>query len=673
MRAILSVPMMLAFGAVGCTVYQDYSSASGAGTSSTSGSGAKDAGASLGQGDAGSVAAAPTWQWVNPTPASVAPIRAAYGQSTSDVWFAGDGGTVLHWDGSHLTNSFQGAASASFTSLFESASNDVWAAGDHEIEHWDGLKWSSSFSLGEHTVRALWGASSSDIWAATPDGMMHWDGERWNPTNTQTTYLFTVGSAIWGSSASDVWVVGDSGSFDHFDGTNWSPQWIGGTDQSPDNYLAIGGTASDDIWAVYDSNHKTAGFSHYDGKSWVIAQEFPFPQTWAAGLSQASVVALAKNDVYALVGDAMVAHYDGTTWSDAQNPSISGNNIDAQVMSMWGSTSGIFLGGFEGDVYQSDASIGPINGARKELDTGMRMDFPNVTASPDGAVWAYFGAYRFADSTWQETKLAMSEPRAMSALSANDAWVAGEMWTGDDTAAAALVHWNGTQWSAPVLFPQAGAVFYGIFMIDATHGVAVGGSSIATWNGSTWSIAYVDQSRSFSGVWASSPDDVWIDSSDGIVHWNGASIVQFPNGPLGAGWNGVTTLQGWQMWGSSAKDFWVCGQSDLTGTSTRGCFHWNGGSWSTIDVGTDQLAQSVWGSGPSDVWLLTSDEEYSTANEIEPHSTIRHFDGKSVTSVLEVPTLLTSIAGANAQNIWAVGYGGATLQFHAPQATTNVP
>jgi hypothetical protein len=672
MRWISSVPVALAFLAMGCTYYQDYSAATG--SSSTNDNGA-DGGANSNpfppNGDGGTSALAPTWQWRNPSPGTVAPLRAAYGLSDKDVWFAGDGGAVVHWDGTKLVTAYQSAATDHFTAIFESDPNDVWVAGDHKVVRWDGSKWSDSYSIGDYAVSAIWGASSDDVWAGTDAGVLHWDGGEWitPPATSELSVLYGI-RAIWGTASNDVWLVGDIGTIYHFDGSQWTGSTsslnAGGVSalDGSHNYLAVGGVSTNDVWAIYDVGHKNAGFSHWDGTSWVVKQEIPFNNPLGAGELGASVIALSTNDVYALAGDGYAFHFDGTSWTGAPS--------EYPVAQMWGSSAGIFLAGQEGDVSRVDASTGSINGSPTHLDTGLRVDFPDVSVSHDGAAtWAYGGAYRWADSGgWAYTNPPVNDSRAMSALSASDAWMGGETFgPSGDSGIATLVHWDGASWDAPVLVLACGPAFYGVAMIDSTHGFAVSSGCLAQYDGEKWSVVHVDNSLYFYGVWASSPTDVWLASSTGVFHWDGKTMIDFPDGPRGLGFAGASLGEGWKVWGSGPKNVWACAAPASAGNSTTAtCMQWDGASWKDADIDTDQPVVGLWGSSANDVWFLTTDEVYSRANLAEPHSTLRHFNGTTVDNTLEVATMLTGISGASSSNVWAVGNQGATLQFHAPSA-----
>jgi len=140
-------------------------------------------------------------------------------------------------------------------------------------------------------------------------------------------------------------------------------------------------------------------------------------------------------------------------------------------------------------------------------------------------------------------------------------------------------------------------------------------------NGSAWSAMKYKLSNNLWGVWGSSASDVFAVGSGGtILHYNGSA------------WNGMTTgttsgLRG--VWGSSASDVFAVGYDVSTGNglflhcngsawspmSSSTAFyylgndwgqtlHYNGSTWSLMSSGTVHYFYGVWGSSPSDVFVV---------------------------------------------------------------------
>ena len=106
--------------------------------------------------------------------------------------------------------------------IWGSAADDVWAAGGGgTILHWNGSVWSAVPSGTTELLFAVWGSASDDVWiVGTGGSILHWNGASWSPVPSGTTGAL---GSIWGSGPGDVWAVGFEGTILHWDGAAWSP------------------------------------------------------------------------------------------------------------------------------------------------------------------------------------------------------------------------------------------------------------------------------------------------------------------------------------------------------------------------------------------------------------------------------------------------------------------
>jgi hypothetical protein len=90
-----------------------------------------------------------------------------------------------------------------------SATDDVWFVGEAGIAlHYDGAAWRLETLPVSATLRGIWGSSRNDIWAAGDLGvLLHFDGVRWSQGPTLTTAAL---ASVWMSGPCDVWVIGDA-------------------------------------------------------------------------------------------------------------------------------------------------------------------------------------------------------------------------------------------------------------------------------------------------------------------------------------------------------------------------------------------------------------------------------------------------------------------------------
>lgn len=295
--------------------------------------------------------------------------------SANDVWVAGswtpDEQHFLplteHWDGTRWTVvSVPHQRGVGFNSLYGLTAvgpDDVWAAGLQLkgsyvserplVEHWDGTSWSIVATPKLSGVRysvatSMAGGPSGQVifggWTQASDLTVRtlverWDGTGWRRVHTpnSTSLAWSEVTALHVVGPSDVWAVGFSNSSDqrthrtlveHWDGSRWSlvpsPHAVG----RPGSLLwGIDGTASNDLWAVGDSELHDALLTsytlveHWDGTRWTILHSPNVHRS--TGNVFSSVVAFAPDDAFAF-GDyapnnglqrTLLEHWDGASWS----------------------------------------------------------------------------------------------------------------------------------------------------------------------------------------------------------------------------------------------------------------------------------------------------------------------------------------------------------------------
>ena len=113
----------------------------------------------------------------------------------------------------------------------------------------------------------------------------------------------------------------------------------------------------------------------------------------------------------------------------------------------------------------------------------------------------------------------------------------------------------------------------------------------------TWEEAGIDTSRPgyLSSVWGTDDSNIWVvgGTTEGLIYFYDGEewTTQLP--PEG------TPLLNW-VFGFSTTDVYAVG--------TDGAFiHFDGDEWSSIDSGTERDLWGVWGSSPSEVWLVGGD------------------------------------------------------------------
>ena len=143
------------------------------------------------------------------------------------------------------------------------------------------------------------------------------------------------------------------------------------------------------------------------------------------------------------------------------------------------------------------------------------------------------------------------------------------------------------------------------------------------------------------GVYAPAPNDAWLATDNGLVHWDGAlwSIA----GPLNVG-------QLHRVFGTGPHDLWTIG---------GGVYHYDGNAWTEMIHGTSSLEafEGGWAGSPTDAWV-------AGGGVLGGAGKLMHWDGSQwTTHVNPTSGLLVGVA-ATGTTVWAVDTGGGLLRHH---------
>jgi hypothetical protein len=299
--------------------------------------------------------------------------------SVGEAWAAGwvpgrsRAGMIWRWDGSSWNRDIDKIPIPLLTADFLTA-DDGWGAGeDGQLVHWDGTGWHAAESPTWQTLNAVAMLSADDGWAAGEGGqVLRWDGEQWSvwlPYRARgigSRALYFQFNALAFPSPADGWSAGglEGGDFgqpwiEHWDGADWeevrlfddeppcrcslyamhfsAPDdgWaVGGGDEMlilhwdgtewtwrtwPEAYrlLAVGGAASDDLWAAgvaenLASNANPGVILHWDGEQWV---PYPIPP----GAAWMSAIHMDAADDGWMAGSGLI-HWNGSEWGTVPLP-----------------------------------------------------------------------------------------------------------------------------------------------------------------------------------------------------------------------------------------------------------------------------------------------------------------------------------------------------------------
>jgi len=564
----------------------------------------------LAQGDIG-------WMWHNPLPQGNS-LQSLWGSSANDVYAVGDGGTILHYDGSQWTIMSTGTKDIMY-GVWGSAANDVYAVAVKAILHYDGTDWTRlSFDIPGY-LYGIWGTSSTDIFAVGEVGtILHYDGTDWYLMESNTRKPL---QSIWGSSETDIFAVGYEGTIIHYDGVSWS-EMSSGTTQ---HLKSVWGTSSTNIYAVGDGGT----IVHYDGIMWSSIQSGTtgyLNDIWGS----------SENDIYIATLNGSLLHYDGIAWSTLYT------GVEEHLRSVWGSApDDIFTVGYAGRIVHYDGSMWT------EISSGISEQLYSVWTNPDSDIFVagHAGvAMRYDGNTWEEMHFGGTGGVDIWGFSNNDVFVVG--YNGK------VYHYDGITWVAM----NTGNTVYleSIWGSSGDDVFAVGnGGLILHYDGSTWSPIISGTENDLNAVWGSAPQDVYAVGQYGtILHYDGS------------GWTGidVTTMSLDGIWGSAPNDVFAVG---IAGT----ILHYDGSTWMEMDSGTIRRLRDVWGTSSSDVFVVGD------------WGTVLHYDGATWSEMDNYAgSTLYGVCGNSGTDFFIVGVWGNILQYGeiplpnvAPTVTITAP
>jgi hypothetical protein len=492
----------------------------------------------------------------NPESLSDVIAYAVAGSARNDQWAFGANGRAMHYEGV-FWNTVSTSVQNDLIRAWSNAKDDTWAVGQSRssgptlastVIHWDGSAWSEVTGLPAAEYIDVWGASPTAVYVASTSGsgIYKFDGSAWS------TLPSFVGEPIQirGTSTTDIWVATKGGPLMHFDGASWIDRTPSGA-----SIQDLDANSASDVWAIghLTANQGTGVIAHYDGTAWtqfVTAQEI-----------YNAVASSAPNDTWVAGIDGIMRHWDGYVWSRSANIGASPTGLTA--------LSGLLSLGAEEVVGVSTLNLayrykGQAFGLLPGLGSNP-FDAPQNTAmwtastrdtyvtNVDGELWHFDGI------TWS---LAYTVPDGTT--SANDVWGTdpNDLWLVDDEGRAH--HYDGT-WTA---FDVSLGIPLQRVWTDGTEVWVLGSSGAYRKNGSTW-MHYTLGTQRILSISATGPDDVWVVEDGGgnpnkLWHWNASAWVE------------VQTTSSFSVLAVAAVE-----PDDVHVTAGSGrMLHWNGSTWS---------------------------------------------------------------------------------------------
>lgn len=421
----------------------------------------------------------------------------------------------------------------------------------------------------------------------------------------------------------------------------------------------VWGSGPNTVWAVGEQGT----ILRWRGAGWA-AMESP------TSLNLNSIWGSGKNEAWAVGDVGKVLRWNGTRWTDT-------GSVGAPLYSVWGSSfRDVWVVGALGTARHWNGASWTTapTGTTDHLRVVMGSGAQDVWAGGDNGTLAHWdgAAWALAPSGTSGTIVGLWVDSPFFALATTD------------EVSGMTLHWTGSTW---VGYQQAG--FAGFPLWGLGSQTVLGGQG-GLWAHDQWRAVAPSGAIRVNGLWGSAATDVWGVGDMGFVtHWNGAqwsplklygdrpsetkravhgfgSAEVWAAGKLVHVWGGNSWspsdpggLGSWGLaglWGSSPSDVWV-----VTPVVGGAFSYWNGSEWRTDWMLTVlNFCHDVWGTGPSDVWCAGNDGHRFAMSYW--NGTLWDNGTMTPRGATQIPGTGVGIWGADPQNYWVVGSNGNSSQ-----------
>ncbi|NVB42443.1 hypothetical protein G6O69_31760 [Pseudenhygromyxa sp. WMMC2535] len=215
----------------------------------------------------------PEWTIGEQTDESVGAFLSVWGPSRDEVYAVGgnpEAGAMVRFDGEGWVEA-EIPADMPLINWVYGTGSDLWIAGNEgTVGHRaaDG-SWTSENVGTSAALWGIWGSSATDVWTVGGDipgdapVLAHFDGSAWSlETLPDADREFDALLKVWGTGPDNVFAVGHQGVIFHYDGDAWVQQPSGVTR----DLISLWGTGPDEIVAV--GGRSNGVIARYDGEAW---------------------------------------------------------------------------------------------------------------------------------------------------------------------------------------------------------------------------------------------------------------------------------------------------------------------------------------------------------------------------------------------------------------------
>lgn len=211
-------------------------------------------------------------------------LLSVWGPAADDLYAVGgapDTGVIMHRDASGWTPLDPGIPVPLLNWCFGFGPDNVFMVGNGgTVLHWNGSSWELMTTPTDQDLWGIWGASPTDMWAVGGSGradgdqtILRYDGMEWTavPVPALSRPRVFAFFKVWGSSADSVFIVGQSGAVLRWDGSELSEQPV----TTAEDMISVWGTGPDHVAAV--GGRSNGVVATWDGSEWHTEQLAPTP------------------------------------------------------------------------------------------------------------------------------------------------------------------------------------------------------------------------------------------------------------------------------------------------------------------------------------------------------------------------------------------------------------
>ncbi|MBN1440912.1 MAG: hypothetical protein JW929_16005 [Anaerolineales bacterium] len=430
------------------------------------------------------------WSAVNRSPA----LNAIQILTPTEGWAVGDGGVILHWDGS-AWRAVESPTDKDLDGLVFTSITSGWASSrDGVILRYALGEWWTYSAMAPSPRRMVMDPDGEDGWILGSwnrgDIVLRWDGEDWvafsgdGPDGEVLALDFPADGEAWAAG----WIPGKSraGMIWRWDGGGWSRE----IEKVPVPLQAAAFLAGDDAWGVGENGL----LAHWDGSEWFAAES-------PTGQALNAVAFLSEDDGWAAGEGGQILRWNGSEWA-VERPYMArgaGNNalyIRFHALGFADPDDGWAAGALEGGDF-SQPWIVRWDG-RAWSEAALFAEPPPCRcslyamhfSSPDDG-WAVGGGDQMLVMHWDgEEWTYRTWPEAYRLLAvggaaADDVWAAG---IAEDSPSSSnpgvLLHWDGSDWVSYAVPP--GVVWMDAVLMTAADDGWMAGNGLLHWNGTEW-------------------------------------------------------------------------------------------------------------------------------------------------------------------------------------------